>query len=151
MLVRYVCINMVFFFKQKTAYEMRISDWSSDVCSSDLFKGLQRVLRDDDRIRHFTAARQEANAHGKPRLQTSRNIKHSRGGTRLTAKTRRNGTLTSVYRSAVGSLDDGPVAGSTPPGVHWPDGRFDLHFPGVGTAQPLGQTGKRAGRDSGVT
>src|SRR3546814_1065400 len=31
----------VFFFKQKTAYEMRISDWSSDVCSSDL---RQRVL-----------------------------------------------------------------------------------------------------------
>src|SRR3546814_6019825 len=33
------CISscvMFFFFKQKTAYEMRISDWSSDVCSSDL-------------------------------------------------------------------------------------------------------------------
>src|SRR3546814_14005696 len=30
---------MVFFFKQKTAYEMRISDWSSDVCSSDLVWG----------------------------------------------------------------------------------------------------------------
>src|SRR3546814_10145999 len=29
----YICF---FFFKQKTAYEMRISDWSSDVCSSDL-------------------------------------------------------------------------------------------------------------------
>src|SRR3546814_5238897 len=29
----YLCF---FFFKQKTAYEMRISDWSSDVCSSDL-------------------------------------------------------------------------------------------------------------------
>src|SRR3546814_1660671 len=29
----------VFFFKQKTAYEMRISDWSSDVCSSDLIAG----------------------------------------------------------------------------------------------------------------
>src|SRR3546814_17018963 len=28
--------DFVFFFKQKTAYEMRISDWSSDVCSSDL-------------------------------------------------------------------------------------------------------------------
>src|SRR3546814_5668305 len=27
---------VLFFFKQKTAYEMRISDWSSDVCSSDL-------------------------------------------------------------------------------------------------------------------
>src|SRR3546814_10011082 len=35
-----------FFFKQKTAYEMRISDWSSDVCSSDLsagFSGLTSV------------------------------------------------------------------------------------------------------------
>src|SRR3546814_10053476 len=31
----------VFFFKQKTAYEMRISDWSSDVCSSDLFDRLR--------------------------------------------------------------------------------------------------------------
>src|SRR3546814_1354113 len=31
----YVCL-VFFFFKQKTAYEMRISDWSSDVCSSDL-------------------------------------------------------------------------------------------------------------------
>src|SRR3546814_8295213 len=31
-----VCVFLVFFFKQKTAYEMRISDWSSDVCSSDL-------------------------------------------------------------------------------------------------------------------
>src|SRR3546814_10395157 len=30
---------MFFFFKQKTAYEMRISDWSSDVCSSDLNRG----------------------------------------------------------------------------------------------------------------
>src|SRR3546814_10353669 len=30
---------MFFFFKQKTAYEMRISDWSSDVCSSDLQYG----------------------------------------------------------------------------------------------------------------
>src|SRR3546814_1386165 len=30
---------VVFFFKQKTAYEMRISDWSSDVCSSDLPSG----------------------------------------------------------------------------------------------------------------
>src|SRR3546814_6791481 len=31
-----MCVDLVFFFKQKTAYEMRISDWSSDVCSSDL-------------------------------------------------------------------------------------------------------------------
>src|SRR3546814_1871570 len=33
------CCSFVFFFKQKTAYEMRISDWSSDVCSSDLAAG----------------------------------------------------------------------------------------------------------------
>src|SRR3546814_1101474 len=39
-LVLYAFIAFVFFFKQKTAYEMRISDWSSDVCSSDLLLGL---------------------------------------------------------------------------------------------------------------
>src|SRR3546814_2319031 len=33
-----------FFFKQKTAYEMRISDWSSDVCSSDLIVAWQHFL-----------------------------------------------------------------------------------------------------------
>src|SRR3546814_1745571 len=37
--MHFSCVYVVFFFfffKQKTAYEMRISDWSSDVCSSDL-------------------------------------------------------------------------------------------------------------------
>src|SRR3546814_16937400 len=38
------CVFLFFFFKQKTAYEMRISDWSSDVCSSDLL-GLPRYDR----------------------------------------------------------------------------------------------------------
>src|SRR3546814_3373361 len=38
---------MVFFLcKQKTAYEMRISDWSSDVCSSDLLQALEDGLQD---------------------------------------------------------------------------------------------------------
>src|SRR3546814_8236257 len=49
-----------FFFKQKTAYEMRISDWSSDVCSSDLRGGkaahtdglgshqIQRIAKPED-------------------------------------------------------------------------------------------------------
>src|SRR3546814_12805446 len=41
MVLMYLCLLCLlvlcfFFFKQKTAYEMRISDWSSDVCSSDL-------------------------------------------------------------------------------------------------------------------
>src|SRR3546814_5850171 len=41
----YYCVIMylVFFFKQKTAYEMRISDWSSDVCSSDLPRAVHQV------------------------------------------------------------------------------------------------------------
>src|SRR3546814_5522516 len=41
-----------FFFKQKTAYEMRISDWSSDVCSSDL-SGLSVLVRADSKIKGF--------------------------------------------------------------------------------------------------
>src|SRR3546814_5703073 len=36
-------VGGIFFFKQKTAYEMRISDWSSDVCSSDLRRHYLRV------------------------------------------------------------------------------------------------------------
>src|SRR3546814_10692066 len=39
----YCLVLYCFFFKQKTAYEMRISDWSSDVCSSDL-QGILFVL-----------------------------------------------------------------------------------------------------------
>src|SRR3546814_2360487 len=42
MLVDVLCF--VFFFKQKTAYELRISDWSSDVCSSDLGRGRPGLL-----------------------------------------------------------------------------------------------------------
>src|SRR3546814_997077 len=38
------CSLMFFFFKQKTAYEMRISDWSSDVCSSDLANRVMNLL-----------------------------------------------------------------------------------------------------------
>src|SRR3546814_3338384 len=40
-LVLLVSVVFLFFFKQKTAYEMRISDWSSDVCSSDLLVSRQ--------------------------------------------------------------------------------------------------------------
>src|SRR3546814_7376280 len=45
-----VCVVVVFFFKQKTAYEMRISDWSSDVCSSDLLVVGQDRRRPAERI-----------------------------------------------------------------------------------------------------
>src|SRR3546814_7998074 len=40
-----IVLGMFFFFKQKTAYEMRISDWSSDVCSSDLRGGINFMER----------------------------------------------------------------------------------------------------------
>src|SRR3546814_4310707 len=46
-----------FFFKQKTAYEMRISDWSSDVCSSDLVDAALQFLELD-------AARQQDQERG---------------------------------------------------------------------------------------
>src|SRR3546814_9731804 len=48
-----------FFFKQKTAYEMRISDWSSDVCSSDLYD-LRAALR------HRCADRRRGHSGGGP-------------------------------------------------------------------------------------
>src|SRR3546814_17849154 len=46
-----------FFFKQKTAYEMRISDWSSDVCSSDLMvaKHSRAVRTGENRLGHVLA------------------------------------------------------------------------------------------------
>src|SRR3546814_2429480 len=61
-----------FFFKQKTAYEMRISDWSSDVCSSDLTCPLpvvaqqqQQRERDEEReggVQHADPARRDRQA-----------------------------------------------------------------------------------------
>src|SRR3546814_4936873 len=44
-----------FFFKQKTAYEMRISDWSSDVCSSDLDDGDASLAQFADQFPHVAA------------------------------------------------------------------------------------------------
>src|SRR3546814_2077477 len=51
-------VLLFFFFKQKTAYEMRISDWSSDVCSSDLWHRSQnpwRQTRRQGRLRQAVA------------------------------------------------------------------------------------------------
>src|SRR3546814_16000925 len=45
-----ICVFCFFFFKQKTAYEMRISDWSSDVCSSDLPQRIAAILNE---AQHF--------------------------------------------------------------------------------------------------
>src|SRR3546814_6646604 len=48
---------IVFFFKQKTAYEMRISDWSSDVYSSDLPRGRGRIRQCPRPCRQYSAWR----------------------------------------------------------------------------------------------
>src|SRR3546814_8772789 len=61
----FVCLCVVlflrfffFFFKQKTAYEMRISDWSSDVCSSDLADLFADALEHLNRQRALLGASQ---------------------------------------------------------------------------------------------
>src|SRR3546814_7532945 len=54
-------IFVFFFFKQKTAYEMRISDWSSDVCSSDL-----PIELDNGTIAHFEGYRVQHNTSRGP-------------------------------------------------------------------------------------
>src|SRR3546814_4651030 len=57
---------VVFFFKQKTAYEMRISDWSSDVCSSDLLFDMRRFAGAVKALDHHPAILCKAgqNRHG---------------------------------------------------------------------------------------
>src|SRR3546814_9261068 len=63
---------LVFFFKQKTAYEMRISDWSSDVCSSDLM-----VASSVDGVEFITAntdAQAIKNCGAKLQLQLGGNV-----------------------------------------------------------------------------
>src|SRR3546814_15388907 len=63
----FICLfRYFFFFKQKTAYEMRISDWSSDVCSSDLVQSARLVLIVIDRLQ-VQAERWPALAQGQHR------------------------------------------------------------------------------------
>src|SRR3546814_10361282 len=52
-----------FFFKQKTAYEMRISDWSSDVCSSDLRRRFPRVRHNGPATDSDTGTGETQNLH----------------------------------------------------------------------------------------
>src|SRR3546814_6527415 len=67
-----------FFFKQKTAYEMRISDWSSDVCSSDLAPAVFQFGAD----RPANAVGADADGAGPGRRQQPRrpDRQHQRGG-----------------------------------------------------------------------
>src|SRR3546814_9530639 len=59
-----MCVSMFVVFKQKKAYEMRMSDWSSDVCSSDLTTCFIRTLESVEHDRPAMAARANAWATG---------------------------------------------------------------------------------------
>src|SRR3546814_6305678 len=61
-----MCVFFFFFCKQKTAYEMRISDWSSDVCSSDLGCGAKHLyarVRSDRQLCRTLVAVDLADTH----------------------------------------------------------------------------------------
>src|SRR3546814_4377066 len=68
-----------FFFKQKTAYEMRISDWSSDVCSSDL---AERPAVIDAAVGKGVAGLRRADAHPAMRANVQRYVDLTAGGAR---------------------------------------------------------------------
>src|SRR3546814_5875929 len=75
-------LGFFFFFKQKTAYEMRISDWSSDVCSSDLeaerpharphVAQLERLAHGAAAMRQHRVVRSEERRVGKECVSTCR-------------------------------------------------------------------------------
>src|SRR3546814_10298972 len=70
----YLSVFVFFFFKQKTAYEMRISDWSSDVCSSDLrrYDAAARGWREPWRRRRRRRGRGRGSGRSGQRLRDRR-------------------------------------------------------------------------------
>src|SRR3546814_1220513 len=93
---------MFFFFKQKTAYDMRISDWSSDVCSSDLDdaeRWLQLIEPAD--IPKFRGALEACLQGLSQKLNVVFRVRHYQGGTRIfnaraTARAPEHGTIRRV-------------------------------------------------------
>src|SRR3546814_15074790 len=131
-------VVVVFFVKHKTAYELRISDWSSDVCSSDLSAAIWRRRREafrgpDRPARLHALAQQQARAdrrlsethpRSRPRLGTRRADRRARlsgrqggDGARPARRTRRRGIVPPVapFRRRH-RPDRGPaLAGKAPP------------------------------------
>src|SRR3546814_13812353 len=119
-----MCVfSFFFFFKQKTAYEMRISDWSSDVCSSDLDG--DRSADADLRLQLYAAAMGFDELAGERKAEAQRP---------LLATARGDGALESVeHPVAIGGRDAPAIVG---------DGDFRLHRISVGlqknsTAAPV--------------
>src|SRR3546814_2815574 len=91
--VSVLCCSIVFFFfKQKTAYEMRISDWSSDVCSSDL---LLCLCAGDRRLRA------KRGPDGRLADRNPRPCRSSFGGTVVAAAARRRSEERRVGKECV--------------------------------------------------
>src|SRR3546814_3908159 len=119
----WISILFFFFFKQKTAYDMRISDWSSDVCSSDL---------GTERVRKVNSPRL-ALRHARPRF---------RGG-----RARRAGERRSDRAAARGAAPGNSLPGR--PAVSAPVGgrQYRIWHPAVGARQgrtPCDRGGSRS-------
>src|SRR3546814_6527229 len=80
---------IIFFFKQKTAYEMRISDWSSDVCSSDLPVGLPEGRAQSRGVHEVGAQGAASDAEAHARCLQAAGYSLAAGGLRLLAGRRR--------------------------------------------------------------
>src|SRR3546814_497231 len=133
---------MFFFFKQKTAYEMRISDWSSDVCSSDLRPLPPRGDRSDGLRLLFSLT-------GRLRGSSGRNLSISCREKHMPV-TRRDFKLRTVDGVTIGVREvkgDGPGANSGTPivllhGTRIPGiSEYDLPVPNGSLAQDLALAG----------
>src|SRR3546814_6659418 len=101
------------FFKQKTAYEMRISDWSSDVCSSDLrAKGLPLASHDDATAEHVAEAAADGmvvaefpTTHEAAELSRRHGMKVMMGGPNVVRGGSHSGNISAKSLAEKGQLD----------------------------------------------
>src|SRR3546814_5428216 len=81
-----MCVFLFFFFKQKTAYEMRISDWSSDVCSYDLVMAAARKKKTASKAKRKATGKRKAAPKKKAAAKKSPARKKAAGKRGATAK-----------------------------------------------------------------
>src|SRR3546814_1055216 len=94
---------VLFFFKQKTAYEMRISDWSSDVCSSDLLSLLPGFMSVFDSVEKFQAIaplalRLSMRSHSRPSSIRNTSVCSEACGARVVRSEEHTSELQSLMR-----------------------------------------------------
>src|SRR3546814_12085618 len=97
----FVIFSVFFFFKQKTAYEMRISDWSSDVCSSDLSglgctAAVVQAIPETDAVRQTPQCRGHCHCAGALRLRLG--YRSPGDGHRILIKTADRSSSTFTHR-----------------------------------------------------